>query len=77
MLKVKKIGFFVASIFSIYVKFLDLLFLNKFKTVSLALPSSPLTILLSLALNTLRANFLDDPDILNRKKSDIAVLLKL
>ena len=43
MLKVRKVSFFVALIFVIYVKFPDLLFLDKFITISLVL------LLLSLA----------------------------
>ena len=39
MLEIKKRNFFIAQIFGIYIKFLDLLFLDEFTFISLALLS--------------------------------------
>ena len=75
-----KIGFFIVPIFSICIKFLDLLFFdlfNKFTTVLLALLLSPLTILLLLALNAFGANFSYNWVIFDIEISSIAILLKL
>ena len=55
--KVRKIGFLIALIFGIHVKFLDLLFLNKFTAVFLTLLSPSPTTLLSLVLKTFEAKF--------------------
>ena len=66
MLEVKKIDFFVALIFGTYVKSLDLLFLNKFTIILLALLSPPLTTLLSTALNAFDANS-DNLIVFNKK----------
>ena len=49
-------GFYIASIFGIDNNFLHLSFLDKFKTVSLALQPTPTTLLLS-ALYAFRAKF--------------------
>ena len=51
---VRKVSFFIVLIFGIYIKFLDLLFLDKFMFILLALPST-LTTLLLLALNAFKA----------------------
>ena len=75
MLEIRKIDFFVTLIFGIYIKFLDLLFLDKFTTVSLTLLLSLLTTLLLLILNTFKAKF-DNPVIFNKKISVVAILLK-
>ena len=72
MCEIRKIRFFIASIFGIYIQFLDLLFMNKFTTILLALPST-LTNLLSLALNTFNVKF-DDLVAFNNKISSIAIL---
>ena len=74
MLGVKKLGSPVVSIFGIYVKFLDFLFLDKFTTVSLALPPISTT-LLSRALNAFKAKS-DDLIAFNSKISSAAILLK-
>ena len=68
---VKKIGFFIALIFNIYIKFLD-----EFKTVllTLLLPS-PTTLLLSL-LNAFRANISDNAFVFNKEINNAAILLK-
>ena len=66
MLKIRKLGFFVALILSTRVKYLDLSLLNNFTTVSLALLLSLLTILLLLTLNIFGANFLDDLVVFNK-----------
>ena len=77
-LEVKKIGFSIALIFGICIKFLDLLFLDKFTIVLLTLLLLlPLTTLLSLSLNIFKANSLDNLDIFNKKTSGAAILLKL
>ena len=75
MLKVKKIDFFVTSIFGIYIKFQDFLFLSKYKTVLLALTLPALTTLLLLALNAFGVAFYDLV-IFNNEINDIAILLK-
>ena len=74
-LEVKKLNFFVTLIFGIRIDFLDLLFLNKFITVSLALLSLLLTTLFALARNGFEANS-DDLVVFNRKVSKAAILLK-
>ena len=74
MLKIKKLSFYIAPIFGIYNNFLNLLFLNKFITVSLALLSL-LTTLLSSALNVFEVES-DDLVIFNKKVSNTAILLK-
>ena len=74
VLEVTKFDFFVVLIFSIYVKFLDLIFLNKFTIFTSTLLSTSTT-LLSLALNAFRAK----PDNLisfNSKLNSVAILLK-
>ena len=77
MLEVEKLGFFIAPIFDIYVKFLDFSFLDKFTTVLLALLPLPLlTNLLLSALNTFGADFSNNSIIFYRNISDIAILLK-
>ena len=68
-------GSFIALIIAIYIKFLDLLFLNKFITILLALLLFLSKILLILALNAFEAKF-DNPIILNKEISNIAILLK-
>ena len=57
MSKIRKICSPIASIFAICIKFLDLLFLNKFTTILLALLPPLLIISLSLALNAFRIVF--------------------
>ena len=64
------------QIFNIYVKFLNLLFLNKFITILLTLLLLLITSL-SLALNIFRANFLVNLVIFKIKISSIVTLLKL
>ena len=79
MVKIKKINFFIALIFGIYVKFIDLSFFNlldEFTTVLLALLLLLLTISLLLVLNIFKANFSNNPIIFNIKISSIAILLK-
>ena len=56
--------------------FLDLLFLDKFTTVSLALPPLPTIILLLLALNVFKAKS-DNPVFFNKKVNNAAILFKL
>lgn len=76
-LAIRKTGFFGALI---YVKFLDFLFfdLNKSTTIlSALLLLILLTILLSLALNTFKANTLGNLVVLKIKVSDMTILLKL
>ena len=74
-LEVRKLDSLIAPIFGIHVKFLDLLFLDEFTIVLLALlPTS--TISLSLALNVFGANSSDDPVVFNREVSSAAILLK-
>ena len=75
VLKVWKLGFFIAPIFGIYLDFLDFLFLNKFTTISLALLSlSPTTSLLS-ALNAFEANF-DNQIVFNKEVNDALIMTK-
>ena len=75
VLGVRKVDFFVALIFGIYVKFLDFLFLDKFTTVLLAfLPPLSTTLFLS-AQNTFKANS-DNSVVFNRKISYATILLK-
>ena len=76
MLEIKKVNSSIILIFGIYVKFLDLLFLDKFKTVLLALLLPWSTTLLLLALNAFGDNFLDDLVIFNKKINSITILLK-
>ena len=76
MLGVRIIDSFIALIFGTYIRFLDLLFLNKLTIVLLALlPLSPITLLL-LALNIFRANFSNDLIIFNKKINSATILLK-
>ena len=72
---VRKLGFFVALIFNIHVDFLNLLFLDKFITISLILSPLSLTTLLLLILNAFDADS-DDLFMFNTKISSIAILLK-
>ena len=74
MLGIRKIYFFIALTFSIYIKYLDLLFWNKFTTILLVLPLN-WTILLSLILNVFKTK-LEDLVIFNNKISSVAILLK-
>ena len=75
-LGVKNIDFFIALIFDIYAKFLDLSFSNKFTIVLLALLSPSLsTILLSLALNIFMAKS-NNLIVFNKEVSSKAILLK-
>ena len=74
-LGVRKLDSPVASIFGTRVKFLDLLFLNKFTTILLARLPTPTTLLL-LALNVFRPDSLDDLVVFNKEVSDAAILLK-
>ena len=56
ILRIKKVDFFIVSIFDKRIKFLDLLFfnlLNKLTNISLVLLLSPSIILLLLVLNAL------------------------
>ena len=71
VLEVNKLGSLVASIFGIYVNFL-----NEFLTVLLALPPSPPTISLLSALNVFGVDFLDDSVIFNIEISSVVILLK-
>ena len=71
--------FFVALIFDIYIKFLDLLLfnlldLNKFTTILSKLLS--LTTLLLLALNVFKANFLNNFFVFYIEISNAAILLR-
>ena len=76
MLEVRKIGFSIALIFSIYVDFWDLLFFFKFTTVSLVLLLlSSITSLLS-TLNAFKAKF-NHLIIFNKEINSLAILLKL
>ena len=68
-------NYLVVSIFGIYVKFLDLLFLDKFTTVSLILLLLLLTTSLLLALNAFKVKF-DNFVVFNKKISNIAILFK-
>ena len=74
MLKIQKIDSFVALIFGIFVKFLDLLFLAKFKTILLVLQLTLSTSLLSV-LNVFKIKF-DNPIVFNNKVNSAAILLK-
>ena len=76
VLKIKKVDFFVALIFDKCINFLDLLFLDKFIIVSLALLLLSLTTLLLSALNTFGAKS-NDLVIFNKKISNAIILLKL
>ena len=76
MSKVKKIGFSIALIFSTYVDFLDLLFLDKFITVLLVLLLLSLITLLLSVLNTFETKY-NNLIFFNRQISNIAILLKL
>ena len=71
-----KVGSFIALIFGICVKFLDLLFWDEFTTILLALLLLLLIISLSSDLNIFKANSLDDSIVFNKKISGIAILLK-
>ena len=73
--EMRKVGCFVALIFGIYVKFLDLLFLNKFTIISLTLLSPLQTILLLSPLNTFETNS-DYQSVFNKKIGNITILLK-
>ena len=73
--EVKKIDFPIALIFDIYVEFLDLLFFDKFMTISLALALLLPTNLLLSALNVFEIKF-DDLIVFNREINSIAILLK-
>ena len=75
MLRVKKIGLLIALIFSIHIEFLNLLFLDKFTTVLLALPLLSLTTSLSSTVNTFEVKC-DNFVILNRKINNTVILLK-
>ena len=75
MLAIKNVGSFIAPIFCIYINFLDLLFLDKFKTVLLALLLLLLITLLLSALNIFRAKF-DNLVIFSIKVNNAAILLK-
>ena len=68
-------GFCIASIFGTCIKFLDLLFLDKFTTVLLALLLSLSTTSFSLVLNVFKAKC-DDLIIFNRKLINATILLK-
>ena len=71
--------FLTASVFSIYVKFLNLLFfdlLDEFTTILLVILLSPLTISLLLAFNIFEANFLNNLVIFQLKINNAAILLK-
>ena len=72
---VRKISFSIALIFSIYLKSLDLLFLDKFTNVSLVLLPPLSTMSLSSILNAFEADF-NIPVVFNREISNIAILLK-
>ena len=72
---VRKVGSPVAPIFGTRIKFLDFLFLDKFTTVLLALPSTPTTSLSS-TLNVFGADSSDDPVVFNKEVSGAAILLK-
>ena len=74
-LKVKKVDSFIAPIFDIHVNFLDILFLDKFTTILLALQLTS-TILLLLTLNIFKAGS-DNLIAFNNKVNSIAILLKL
>ena len=77
-LRIRKLGFSVAPIFSTNVKFLDLLFfdyLDEFTIVSSALLPLSLTFLLSSSTNTFGANS-GNPVVFNREISSTAILLK-
>ena len=74
ILELKKIGFFIALILNIYMKFLNLLFLDKFKIVLLAL-LLPLTISLLLVLNNFGAKF-DNLITFNNRINSTTTLLK-
>ena len=74
-LGIKKIDFSIALIFDIYVKFLDLLFLDKFTTILLALLLSS-KILSSLIWNAFGTNFLDGLFVFNIEINNTAILLK-
>ena len=74
-LRFRKVSSSIILIFSIHVKFLDLLFLDKFMTVSLALLPPLPTISLSSVLNAFEAKF-DNPVVFNREISYTVILLK-
>ena len=73
--KVKKLGSLISWIYSIYVNFLNLLFLDKFTTILLALSLSSSTNSLLSIPNAFEAK-LYNLVIFNREVSDIAILLK-
>ena len=73
-LEVRKINFSIASIFGIYVNFLDLLFLDEFTIVLLALLLISKILLLSI-LNLFEVKF-DDLIAFNSKISNATILLK-
>ena len=78
ILRVRKISFFIVSIFDIYVKFLELLFfdlLDKFSIVLLAPLLPLLSILLLLALNIFIAKF-NNLVIFNIEINNAVILLK-
>ena len=72
--RVKKVVSLIALLFGIYINFLDLLFLDKFTIVLLALPLI-LKILLLSALNAYRAKF-DNLVTFNNKVNNAVILLK-
>ena len=79
MLGIRKVGSSVASISEECIKISNLLFfdfleIDEFLTVSLALPPTPTTSLLS-ALNAFRIKF-DDLVVFNIEVSSAAILLK-
>lgn len=78
--KVRKKGTLIAPISYIYIEFpdfsfFDVLGLNKFLTILLALPPTLITSL-SLALNIFGVNISNNPVIFNIKVSSAAILLK-
>ena len=75
MLEVRKLGSPVALIFGIRIEFPDLLFLDKFMTVSLALLLSPPTISLLSILNVFEAKF-NNLVVFNKEISGAATLPK-
>ena len=75
MSRLRKIGFFITLIFDIYIKFLDLLFVDKFTIVLLVLLLSLSTTPFLLALNAFGALF-DNPFIFNKEVSNSTILLK-
>ena len=72
-MEIRKISFFITLIFSTYVQFLDLLFLDKFITILLALLSLATLLLSVMTLFEIKS---DNQIIFNIKVSSIAILLK-